>query len=358
MGHARHLSLGAIDLIILGIETSCDDSAAAVVEDGRLVRSSLVSSQIETHAKFGGVVPEIAAREHLKILSPLVKESLLKAELNIQEIDAIAVTQGPGLIGSLLIGVTFAKGLAYSVKKPLIPVDHVHGHVHGALLSMAEQSHDVSFPAIALVASGGHCNLYYMSSPIDFELLAWTADDACGECFDKVAKKLGFSYPGGPLIESKAAKGAENTFKMPRMVEKKDRLEFSYSGLKTHMVNLIHKQDNPIEEKVMNDLCAGFQKEALGQLVRKLQAATKIRPDARSIIVAGGVAANQYFRKSLSDKVKNVACYFPNLKYCSDNAAMIAAYGFHLQKNKEPLPLIDEWDAYSRYNFRKHIKPS
>jgi N6-L-threonylcarbamoyladenine synthase len=340
---------------ILGIETSCDDSAAAVVGDGKRVLSSNVSSQYQFHAPFGGVVPEIAARQHLAVLAPLVSETLNQSGLKMSDIDAIAVTQGPGLIGSLLIGVTYAKGLASRMNKPLIPVDHVHAHVHGAILSMEEENKPLKFPCLALVASGGHCNLYYMKDELDFELIGLTVDDACGECFDKVAKMLGFGYPGGPVIEELASKGNADAYQMPRMIGQKDRLEFSYSGLKTHMVNSIRKIDKEPDLETKQNLCASFQKEALGQLVRKINQALKIKQDVNCILIAGGVAANNAFREKLQNSTK-VPCFFPNLKYCSDNAAMVAAYGYHTLKKSSAQPLLDEWDAYSRYNFRKFMK--
>lgn len=333
---------------ILGIETSCDETAAAVVEDGRVVKSSIVLSQIEIHQKFGGVVPEVAARAHLQVIDAIVDEALAKAGVSLREIDAIAVTQGPGLIGALLVGIAYAKGLALASGIPLVPVNHVEAHVHGALLGLKESTEEL-FPCLALVVSGGHSNIYFMQSPTEFELMAYSIDDACGESFDKVAKLFGLGYPGGPVIERLARDGNPRAIPMPKMMEQKDKLLFSYSGLKTFMVNLKQKQD--ISGQALNDAAAAFQEEALGQLVRKLESAARLR-SARCILVAGGVAANQRFRSLVAEKLP-IPAYFPQLSYCSDNAAMIAALGFHhFQSSRDGAEFHKlDWDAFSRYNF-------
>lgn len=333
---------------ILGIESSCDETAAAIVEDGRIIHGSEVFSQIETHKVFGGVVPEIAAREHLKVIHPMVQQALSKASLDFSDIDAIAVTQGPGLVGALLVGISYGKGLALALGRPLIPVNHVHAHVHGALLGVSVEDESI-YPCLALVVSGGHTNIYYMASPTHFELMASTIDDACGESFDKVAKLLGLGYPGGPKVEALAAGGDPRVYKMPRMVEERSRLLFSYSGLKTHMVNLRHRNQGPFAPKQTADLCAAFQEEALGQLVRKLVAALELR-QVSSVLIAGGVAANQRFRVLVEGAI-DVPVYFPHLRYCSDNAAMIAALGYHQYKVERDKDVFRDygWDAFSRY---------
>ena len=335
---------------ILGIESSCDETAASVVESGRVVLSSEVFSQIETHKVFGGVVPEIAAREHLKVIHPIVQRALKEAGCTMDDIDAIAVTQGPGLVGALLVGISYAKGLALSSVKPLIPVNHVHAHVHGALLGV-DEGNEKLFPCLSLVVSGGHTNIYYMKDPTHFELMAQTIDDACGESFDKVAKLLGLGYPGGPKVEALAKTGNPKAFKMPKMVEEKKRLIFSYSGLKTHVVNLRHKNKGSFTEQEKADLCAAFQEEALGQLQRKLVSALEGR-ELASVLIAGGVAANQRFR-ALVESAIHVPVYFPHLRYCSDNAAMIAALGYH-QYIATSCPQSEfsnlAWDAFSRYH--------
>lgn len=336
---------------ILGLESSCDETAVAVVEDGRRVLSSEVASQILRHAEFGGVVPEIAAREHLSAIDPLVVRALKIAEVDISDIDAIAVSQGPGLIGALLVSVSYAKGLSMSLKKPLIPIDHVHAHVHGALLGLDVPTEEI-FPCLAMVVSGGHTNLYFMANPTSFELLASTIDDACGECFDKVGKLLGLPYPGGPYIEKEALKGDAQAIAMPKAIEEKDRLAFSFSGMKTFMANTIRKleREGTLEEKKA-DLCASFQEAALEQVVRKLARAYQNHPNIRSVLVAGGVAANQRFRELVAVAIDRPA-YFPAPKYCADNGAMIAAFAYHLwQVNGPQAYSSTAWDAYSRYRY-------
>lgn len=338
-------------MLVLGIESSCDETAVAIVENGRNVLASFILSQIDVHRLFGGVVPEIAAREHLKVIHDLTQTALQAANLTIAEMDAIAVTQGPGLIGALLVGVSYAKGLAYAAGKPLVPVDHIYSHIHGALLGLTVDDKEL-YPCMAAVVSGGHTNLYIMRGPVQFELIAHTIDDACGECFDKVAKVLGLKYPGGPEIERLATTGNADALEMPRMVDQKSRLQFSYSGLKTHMVNLVHREGGQLVGQRLHDACAGFQKEALGQLVRKITSALTLHSDVRSILIAGGVAANQKFRQMMADSVK-ISTYFPQLKYCSDNAAMIAAMGYHVYQQSEDKRHFStdfQWDAYSRHN--------
>ncbi|MBC7530477.1 MAG: tRNA (adenosine(37)-N6)-threonylcarbamoyltransferase complex transferase subunit TsaD [Oligoflexus sp.] len=333
---------------ILGIETSCDETAAAIVENGRTVRSSIVLSQIDIHQKFGGVVPEVAARAHLQVIDAIVDEALQKAGFTLKDIDAIAITQGPGLIGALLVGIAYAKGLAFASGIPLVPVNHVEAHVHGALLGLTQPTEEL-FPCLALVVSGGHSNIYYMKSPTEFELMAYSIDDACGESFDKVAKLFGLGYPGGPVIEKLAREGDAKAFPMPRMMEQKDKLQFSYSGLKTYMVNLRNKQ--VMSEQDVKNAAAAFQEEALGQLVRKLETASQLRK-ARCLLVAGGVAANQRFRELVASRLK-LSTHFPQLSYCGDNAAMIAALAYHhfdKAENHEAFHRLD-WDAFSRYQF-------
>lgn len=335
-------------MLILGIESSCDETAVALVRDGRQVLASKVASQTALHAPFGGVVPEVAAREHLRVIDPLVDAATAEAGLALTAVDAIAVTQGPGLIGALLVGVAYAKGLALALGKPLIPVDHVHAHVHGALLGV--EAKDV-YPTLALVVSGGHTNLYFMPGPTQYQLLGSSVDDACGECFDKVAKILGFGYPGGPEIERQATGGDPAAVPMPRMVGQKSRLEFSYSGLKTFMANLVAKEPKPIAAARLRDICASFQEEALGQIVRKLKEALARKPEARTVLVAGGVAANQRFRHLMAREV-GVPALFPAPRFCSDNAAMIAALGYHILTGA-PTSAFEthDFDAYSRYDF-------
>jgi N6-L-threonylcarbamoyladenine synthase len=257
-------------MITLGIESSCDETAIAILKDGRLPLSSKISSQM-SHNRFGGVIPEIAAREHLENIFPLYETALEEAKIQPEDIDLVCATQGPGLIGALLVGSSFAKGLARSLGKPLVPVNHVHAHIHGALLGLPPQEEATLYPSLALVVSGGHTHLYFMKNPIDFQLLASSIDDACGECFDKVAKLLHLSYPGGPAVEALARKGNASAITMPRMMEQKDRLAFSYSGLKTHVRYFLEKEKNTLTPEKIQDLCAAFQKEAFDQILRKLE---------------------------------------------------------------------------------------
>lgn len=338
-------------MLIIGIETSCDETAIALVRNGRQVLSSKIASQTAVHAKWGGVVPEIAAREHLVALHEMFAAAIEEAQIKLSEIDAVAVTEGPGLIGCLLVGASFAKGLSQSLKRPLIPINHVHAHVHGAILGVQEVE-DVAklFPTIALVVSGGHTNLYYLKTPVDFELLAHTMDDACGESFDKVGKMLGLPYPGGPHVESLAKSGRSLLVPMPTMLERKSQMAFSYSGLKTAVANAIRKPQEGIQPA---DIAAAFQEQALGQLVRKLCEALRMRPDAKSILVAGGVAANTRFKTLVADTIRT-PCYFPPLAYCSDNGAMIAAmayYEWHAGRRAQSY----DWDVFSRYPFETYL---
>lgn len=337
--------------LVLGIETSCDETAVALVADGRKVLSSVVATQIDLHQKFGGVVPEIAARAHLQLIDKVFDQAMEEAQASLDDVDAIAVTQGPGLIGALLVGISYAKGLALASAKPLVPVNHVEAHVHGAMLGIEEDPERL-YPCLALVVSGGHTNVYLMREPTSFELLAYSIDDACGESFDKVAKLFGLGYPGGPAIERLAREGRRDAFAMPRMMEQKNKLLFSYSGLKTYMVNLRQRQAESFDEQTLRDLCAAFQEEALGQLIRKLGSILEIHSGVKSLLIAGGVAANLRFRE-LSQKHLGIPTYFPQLQYCSDNAAMIAALGFHhLVKAGGAKPFLNlSWDAYSRYQF-------
>jgi N6-L-threonylcarbamoyladenine synthase len=337
-------------MLFLGIESSCDETALALVQDGRRVIASHVASQTKIHERWGGVIPEIAAREHLVALGSMYQNLLKSSEVSPNHIDAIAVTQGPGLIGCLLVGVSFAKGLAQSSSKPLIPVNHVHAHVHGALLGIDAEYGQI-FPTLALVVSGGHTNLYYMSSPTAFELIAHTIDDACGESFDKVGKMLGLPYPGGPHVEMLAKSGDASKVSLPRMIERKSHMAFSYSGLKTAVARVIRDEKTTAAQHA--DIAAAFQDEALGQIVRKLEIAQMMRPKAKSIIVAGGVAANSRFKSLVKESTK-LPVWFPEQHFCSDNGAMIAALGFHtFRQDKHETNL--SWDVFSRYPFEKFL---
>ncbi len=345
-------------MYILGIESSCDETACAIVKDGTTVVSSVVASQIDIHSKFGGVIPEIAAREHLKNIDTVVSCALDQAKLSLDDIDAVAVTQGPGLIGALLVGISYAKALAVSRSLPLIPVNHVQAHVHASLLLDSQQDpqppeESKLFPALAFVVSGGHTNLYRMNEYTSYELIAHSIDDACGECFDKVAKLLGLGYPGGKLIEELAQKGDSRRFSMPTVMSAKTMM-FSYSGLKTHMVHLINSFTEEELKSNIYDICASFQQAALNQLAKKILYAKSVYKDTKQVIIAGGVSANMKLKEILS--AHGIKYLAPKLKYCGDNAAMIASFGYRLfQKNLKHTECFYDysWDAFSRYDFSK-----
>ncbi len=330
-------------MLVLGIESSCDDSAAAVVEDGRQVLAERVNTQAQLHADYGGVVPELAARAHLLQIATLVQEVLQEAGLQREELDAIAVTQGPGLVGSLLIGAAFAKGLAVATGKPLLPVNHVHAHLFGAFLGVDEEMRQL-LPCLALIVSGGHTNLYYMRELLDFQLVAHSLDDACGEAFDKIAKVLGLGWPGGPRIEQAAANGRAGSFTMPKVM--RGKRNFSYAGLKTHVVNLWRNAGGKLNQQETADLCFAFQEEALRQLVDGIE--RHLSPHTQTIIVAGGVAANQRLRATLTARFSEQRLLFPATRFCTDNAAMIAALGFYQwqegYKSKDM-----SWAVFSNY---------
>ena len=342
--------------LTLGIESSCDETAVAILKDGRTLLSSEITSQMEIHRPFGGVVPEVASRNHLEVIRPLCETALQRAGCTVHDISQIACTQGPGLVGALLVGATFAKGMAAALSLPLVPVNHVHAHVHGALLSFADLVLPGIFPAIALVVSGGHTHIYRMESLTDFKLLGWSLDDACGESFDKVAKFLGLSYPGGPKIEALAKLGRTSAIKMPRMIEQKGRLEFSYSGLKTFVYNWLQQRGHNPNDTERADIAAAFQEEALGQICRKVKAALDLHRDTRSVIVAGGVAANLHFQQLLNATVNEASptahILFPRPDFCSDNAAMIASLGAaQLAANPERDYSQHDWDCFPRYPY-------
>ena len=342
--------------IVVGIESSCDETAIAVLHGATKVLSSEVASQAALHNRFGGVVPEIAARKHLESLPGLFTRATQSAGIDPGEVDLIAVTQGPGLVGALLTGISFARGLSDHLRIPVQPVDHVQAHVHGALI---DRDDEVPFPSLALVVSGGHTNLYYMQDPISYQLLGSSIDDACGECFDKVGKMLGLSYPAGAEIEQLARKGQPGRIKMPTMMAGAKDYKFSYSGLKTHVAYYLRKLESTgksISAQDRYDLCYAFQEEAFRQIsVRLAKACTEFKTRVRSVIIAGGVSANQRFMEILKETIQ-APVISPQLKYCSDNAAMIASLGWRLRrKANEQTPMHpaadSRWDAYSRYCY-------
>lgn len=332
---------------VLGIETSCDETGAAVVENGSKLLSNVVATSLDLHIPFGGVVPEIAARSHIEVILPVIDEAIKKAGTDWEQIDAIAVTQGPGLLGSLLIGVLTARTLAIAKKKPLYGVNHVEAHVYAAFL----EKNQPQFPLLALIASGKHSDVVLFGNHLNYKLLGRTYDDAVGEAFDKVAKMLGLPYPGGPSVAEAAKKGDPHAIPFP-VARMGNKYDFSFSGLKTAVLRSAqaqtgHGYDFPsaklpeaLSEPQKADIAASFQKTAVETLVQHLKTAEKeFRP--KSIVVAGGVAANQLLRNEAKKQLKTEVIY-PPIDLCTDNAAMIATLGFYQASNKRP-----EADPYS-----------
>jgi N6-L-threonylcarbamoyladenine synthase len=311
-------------MIILGIESSCDETAAAVVQDGTKILSSIIASQIDTHCKYGGVVPELASRMHTEAILPVVDEALEKAGICIEEIDGVAATRGPGLIGALLVGFSFAKAFAWARKLPLAGVNHLEAHIYS--LSLMEKP--PAFPFIALVVSGGHTNIYHVTSPHTFELMGQTRDDAAGEAFDKVSKMMGLGYPGGPVIESLAKTMDPRVIQFPRSLLDKKGFDFSFSGLKSSVARYIHTHKIVTKEEKAQ-VASSFQAAVIDVLTAKLLSAAKFK-NCRRIGVSGGVSANKTFTDILSKQAakKGIEVFAPPIDLCGDNAAMIAARGF------------------------------
>jgi len=316
-------------VIVLGIESSCDETCASVVKDFDIVLSNVVASSLKSHSLYGGVIPEIASRAHLSYICSVVDASLKKAKVKKQDIDLIAVTHGPGLIGSLLVGISFARGLSMGWKLPLAFVDHVRAHLYAAFIK-----HDISFPFVGLVVSGGHTSLYKVGSISHEELIGSTRDDAAGEAFDKVAKILELGYPGGPVIERLAQKGDANAFAFKCRCG--SGLDFSFSGIKTAVLyksQEIKKIYGEISEKTKADICASFQKAVVNDIVDKAVLAVK-KASAKALVVGGGVVSNNILRDSLSAASKNhgFELYIAEKEYCLDNAAMVASFAGRLYK--------------------------
>jgi N6-L-threonylcarbamoyladenine synthase len=316
--------------LILGVETSCDETAAAVVEDGGRILSSVVASQVEVHAPYGGIVPELASRRHLEMILPVLTRALQDAGVGLADLTAVAVTAGPGLVGSLLVGVSAAKALAYCRRLPLVAVNHLEGHIAAARLEWPQIAH----PFVALVVSGGHTHLYHVPAECQYRLLGRTRDDAAGEAFDKVAKLLNLGYPGGPLIEREAARGNPRAIPFPRAVCSDGSLDFSFSGLKTAVVHHLkgygptgRAGEAPGDAEV-RDVCASFQEAAVDMLVERLMRAAREIGVGR-LVVAGGVACNGALRRALKAEAEaeGFELYLPAPALCTDNAAMIAAAG-------------------------------
>src|SRR5215813_7147681 len=280
-------------MIVLGIETSCDETAAAVLDGGRKILSNIVASQDDVHAPYGGIVPELASRRHIDVIVPVVKRALETAGVTLPDIDGIAVTQGPGLVGSLLIGCSVAKAIAYAQRKPIVGVNHLEGHIYAAFL----EEHPPAYPFVALVVSGGHTALYAVRGRGRYECIGQTRDDAAGEAFDKVAKLLGLGYPGGPVVDRLAAKGDPTRVQIAPPMPERDSLEFSFSGIKTSVARYVEKNGPPADEQALADLCASFQRRVVDVLVRKAFIAAR-REKVSTMVLGGGVAANRELREA------------------------------------------------------------
>jgi len=307
------------DIFILGIESSCDETSVAVVKNGRDVLSNVINSQIDIHTEYGGVVPEIASRCHTEVINQITKQALKEANLSLDDIDAIAVTQGPGLVGALLVGVSYAKGLSFATGKPLVAVNHIAGHIAANFVTHK----DLEPPFLCLIVSGGHTHLVHVKNYNEYEILGKTRDDAIGEAFDKVARVVGLGYPGGPKVDAIAKEGEPN-ITLP--ISHLDGFDFSFSGIKTAVINLNHK--TPDLNKA--DLCASFQKAVTEMLLNSTQKAIK-EYKTDKIVLAGGVSRNSYIRSEI-DKMANqlkIKAYYPEPILCTDNAAMIAAQGYY-----------------------------
>jgi N6-L-threonylcarbamoyladenine synthase len=338
-------------MLILGIESSCDETAAAVVEDGGRILSDVVASQIAVHSPYGGVVPELASRKHVEAILPVIARALEEAQIEADRLDAIGVTQGPGLVGALLVGISAAKAMAYALNKPLIAVSHLEGHMHAAFLGREP----LDRPFVCLVASGGHTALYRAEPEGDYKFLGTTRDDAAGEAFDKVAKLLGLGYPGGIVIERLAVDGNPRAFDFPKAFLDKDSLEFSFSGVKTAVANFVRRYGPPpaggeTGAYRLEDLVASFQEAIVDVLVAKTLKAAAVC-DVRDIAVVGGVAANRRLRERLGEEAvfNRLSLHLPETRFCTDNAVMIAAAAYSVWKRSGFCPDPMEVDAVSRW---------
>lgn len=312
-------------MIILGIETSCDETAASVVKDGRIIMSNIIASSAEIFEEYGGVVPEIASRKHVEFILPVIDKAIKLAGIQKNEIDAVAVTQGPGLVGALLIGITAAKALAAALDIPLIPVNHLKGHIAANYLTHT----DLEPPFVCLLVSGGHTNILDIKGYNDILNIGGTRDDAVGEAYDKVGRVMGLVYPGGPKIDKMALEGDSEAISFPRTKFKDNPFDFSFSGLKTAVINYIHSKEQKNEEYSKEDVAASFQKAVTDVLVENV-----FLTKSEKIVVAGGVAANQGLRKALYERAdkEKVQVYFPDIHLCTDNAAMIGSAAYYIKE--------------------------
>jgi len=314
------------NVLILAIESSCDETAASIVENGRNVLSNIISTQIEIHKQFGGVVPEVASRKHIENINDVVVEALEKANVTHEDIDAIAVTYGPGLVGALLVGINFAKGLSYAWQKPLIGVNHIEGHICANYI----ENKELDPPFICLVASGGHTHLVYVKNYGEYEIMGKTRDDAAGEAFDKIARAIGLGYPGGPLIDKVAKEGNKKAIKFPRVIIDENSLDFSFSGLKSAVLNYLHNSDQKNEKIIVEDVAASFQEAVVDVLVSKTMKAAQVK-NCNIIALAGGVASNSRLREVMQEEClkHNYKFTKPSPIFCTDNGAMIGSAAYY-----------------------------
>lgn len=319
-----------MDTLILGIESSCDETSASVIKNGRYILSNVISSQIDLHKKYGGVVPEIASRKHVELIMPVINQALEEAGVTLNDIDAIGVTYGPGLVGALLVGLTAAKAIAFTTGKPLVGVHHIEGHIAANYLQYPE----LEPPFVCLVASGGHSHIVLVESYDKFEILGQTRDDAAGEAFDKISRAIGLGYPGGPLIDKYAAQGNSKAVKFPRVQFEDGSLDFSFSGLKTAVLNHLNRLEQTGEQVDIPDVAASFQQAVVDVLVKNTIRAAK-QKGVDKIALAGGVAANSQLRSEMKSQAKKqgIEVLYPDLILCTDNAAMIGCAAYFEYKN-------------------------
>lgn len=326
----------------LTIESSCDETSVAILKDGREVLANIVSTQIEIHKEFGGVVPEIASRKHLTNISYVVDEALKKANVKLSDIEYIGVTYGPGLVGALLVGVSYAKSLAYALNIPIVPTHHIEGHIAANYIT----DKNLKPPFLALVVSGGHTHIIHVKDYTSFEILGKTRDDAVGEAFDKVARTLGFCYPGGPEV-SRHAENGKATYKLPKT--KFDNYDFSFSGIKTAVINIAHKEKENLR---VDDMCASFENTVCEELVDNAIRAMKDKK-IEKIVLAGGVSANRTLRKMIEEAAtkSGFKAYMPDLKYCTDNAAMVGSAAYYNYINKKAYNIEEKLDLNAKANL-------
>lgn len=329
-------------MLVLGIETTCDETACAIVQDGRAILANVITSQIDLHAEYGGVVPELACRRHVDVMIPVIDQALKTAQVSLDQVDLIAVAQGPGLIGALLIGINAAKTLALTLGKPCIGVNHVQAHLYAAIMSHPEP---VEYPCLGVVLSGGHTSLFLLDSPAQSQLIAYTVDDAIGEAFDKVAKILGLPYPGGPYIEELAKQGDPNRFAFRAGRVKEAPLNFSFSGLKTAVLYAI--QGRELSQQEQSDVAASFQRAAFEDVIHKTTQAADLHR-CRTVIFGGGVTNNQQLRQTFATAAPQFTQIWPSFGLSLDNAAMIAGLGFHLYQSESPQEDYLTIEAFTR----------